>query len=150
MRLNSPIVSEGSPIPRRHTCDGPNVSPPLAWADVPDAARSLALIVDDPDAPAKVWTHWVLYDLPPEVDHLDEGVPAERVLPNGAAHGRNDFDELGYGGPCPPGGTHRYRFTLYALDCKLDLPPGATKAEVLRAMERHVLAQDQLVALYGR
>lgn len=150
MELSSPILGDGDAIPARYTCDADNVSPPLVWQDVPENAESLALIVDDPDAPAKVWVHWVLYDIPPDVTWLPEGVPQEQRLPNGAVHGTNDFETLGYGGPCPPGGTHRYRFTLYALDAKLNLPPGATKYELLQAMESHVLDQQELVGRYRR
>jgi Raf kinase inhibitor-like YbhB/YbcL family protein len=150
MDLQSPIIGEGGCIPSRYTCDGENVSPPLQWRAVPADAASLALIVDDPDAPAKVWVHWVLYDVPPDASGLDEGLPGEGTLPNGAVHGRNDFDALGYGGPCPPRGTHRYRFTLYALDTKLNLPPGASKAELLAAMDTHILAEERLTALYER
>lgn len=150
MDLRSPIIGEGGRIPSRYTCDGENVSPPLQWGAVPPEAASLALIVDDPDAPAKVWVHWVLYDVPPDAAGLDEGVPGQDTLANGAVHGRNDFDALGYGGPCPPRGTHRYRFTLYALDTKLNLPPGASKAEVLAAMDTHILAEERLTALYER
>ena len=150
MELSSPILRDGDAIPARHTCDADNVSPPLTWRDVPEKTEALALIVDDPDAPAKVWVHWVLYDIPPDVTWLPEGVPEEKRLPNGAVHGTNDFERLGYGGPCPPGGVHRYRFTLYALDTKLNLPPGATKYEVLQAMESHVLDQQQLIGKYRR
>jgi Raf kinase inhibitor-like YbhB/YbcL family protein len=150
MDLQSPIIGEGGRIPSRYTCDGENVSPPLQWRAVPKDAASLALIVDDPDAPARVWVHWVLYDMPPDAPGLEEGVPGRETLANGAVHGRNDFDALGYGGPCPPRGTHRYRFTLYALDAKLNLPPGASKADVLAAMDTHVLAEERLTALYER
>jgi Raf kinase inhibitor-like YbhB/YbcL family protein len=150
MELSSPILRDGETIPARYTCDADNVSPPLVWHDVPEETEALALIVDDPDAPAKVWVHWVLYDIPPDVTWLPEGVPQEQRLDNGAVHGTNDFETLGYGGPCPPGGTHRYRFTLYALDAKLNLPPGATKYEVLQAMESHVLDQQELVGRYRR
>lgn len=150
MQLTSPIFGEGGRIPSPYTCDGHDTSPPLHWSGVPDNARSLALIVDDPDAPAKVWTHWVVYDLPPDARELPEGAGASRTLDNGAAQGTNDFQRVGYGGPCPPGGSHHYRFTLYALDTKLNLPPGATKEEVLRAMERHILTQTQLTGQYAR
>lgn len=150
MKLTSPIIGPGGQIPARYTCDGENVSPPLRWDDVPEKAEALALIVDDPDAPAKVWVHWVLYDIPPEVGELPEDVAPGQTLEGGAAHGVNDFEQLGWGGPCPPSGTHRYRFTLYALDAELSLPPGATKEEVLKAMEGHVLDQQQLTGHYTR
>jgi hypothetical protein len=150
MELTSPNFGEGGAIPSQFTCDGNDTSPPLRWSGVPDQARSLALVVDDPDAPAKVWVHWVLYDIPPNVNELPQGVGQGKTLDNGAAQGTNDFQRLGYGGPCPPSGTHHYRFTLYALDQKLNLPPGATKEELLKAMERHIIAQDQLTGQYAR
>lgn len=150
MKLQSPVILEGDRIPRRYTCDGENVSPPLQWREVPAGTRALALIVDDPDAPARVWVHWVLYDIPPDLGALDEGQSDAQTLGNGAVQGLNDFERLGYGGPCPPRGSHRYRFTLYALDAPLALSPGATKDEVLEALKPHLLAEDRLTAVYDR
>lgn len=150
MRLNSDAFDPGAPIPEAHTCDGPNVSPALHWQDVPEGARSLALICDDPDAPRKVWVHWVLFDLPPETTHLPERVPSSPTLPGGGVQGTNDFPAIGYGGPCPPSGTHRYVFKLYALDRTLGLAPGATKEQVLQAMRGHVLAAAELVGTYRK
>lgn len=146
MRLTSSAFAEGGKIPARYTCEGQDVSPPLAWAEVPAGARSLALLVDDPDAPAGDWVHWVLYDLPPSL----AGLPEAAELPNGAKEGRTDFEKPGYGGPCPPRGTHRYVFSLYALDGPLGLGAGAGKAELLRAMEGHVLATARLTGRYAR
>jgi len=150
MQLTSSAFADGGTIPRRHTCDGDDVSPPLAWSGVPDDAISLALIADDPDAPRGTWVHWVLYNLPAAVTSLPEALPADERLPNGALQGRNDFRRTGYGGPCPPSGTHRYFFKLYALDTMLDLAPGATKQELLQAMDGHVLAEAQLMGRYAR
>jgi Raf kinase inhibitor-like YbhB/YbcL family protein len=143
--LTSTAFREGAPIPVKHTCDGPDVSPPLAWRGAPAAAKSFALVSDDPDAPGKTWVHWVLYNVPPTVSQLAEGDSG------GGVQGLNDFRRTGYGGPCPPPGKpHRYFFKLYSLDAPLALTAGATKADVERAMQGHVLAQAQLIGTYGR
>lgn len=149
--ISSPAFQEGKPIPTQYTCDGEDLSPPLKWSKVPEGTKSLALISEDPDAPAGIWVHWVLYNLPPTITELPEGMPTQEVLPNGAKQGINDFKRIGYGGPCPPPGKpHRYFFKLYALDTELDLKPGATKQELLRAMEGHILAEGQLMGTYQR
>ncbi len=151
IRLTSTAFAEGGTIPRKHTCDGADVSPPLAWDNVPEGTRSFALICDDPDAPMGTWVHWVLFNLPADARSLPEAVPTEKELPGGARQGTNDFRKIGYGGPCPPPGKpHRYFFKLYALDTTLDLPAGSTKAQVVKAMEGHVLAEGQLMGKYGR
>jgi Raf kinase inhibitor-like YbhB/YbcL family protein len=155
IRLESAAFKDGGTIPKAHTCDGRGTSPPLAWSGVPEAARSLALIVEDPDAPGGTFTHWVLFDVPPGTKGLGEGIPPEgevRLTPAGAAarQGRNDFGKLGYGGPCPPRGTHRYVFLLYALDAPLNLKPGATRDDLLRAMKGHILAEGRLMGRYSR
>jgi Raf kinase inhibitor-like YbhB/YbcL family protein len=155
IRLESAAFKDGGTIPKAHTCDGRGTSPPLAWSGVPEAARSMALIVEDPDAPGGTFTHWVLFDLPPETKGLGEGIPPEgevRLAPAGAAarQGKNDFGKLGYGGPCPPRGTHRYVFLLYALDAPLNLKPGATRGDLLRAMKGHILAEGRLMGRYSR
>lgn len=137
-------------IPRPYTCDGPNVSPSLRWENIPAAAQTLALICDDPDAPKGTWVHWVLYNLPAPTKGFVENVPKQASLPGGGLQGINDFRELGYDGPCPPGGTHRYYFKLYALDAELPLKPGATKEQLLEAMAGHVLAEGQLMGKYQR
>ena len=137
-------------IPRKHTCDGDDVSPPLAWTGIPEGAKTIALIGDDPDAPMGTWVHWVLFNLPANIMQLAEAVPPNKELLSGAKQGRNDFRRIGYGGPCPPGGTHRYYFKLYALDSALNLPPGASKADVVKAMQGHVLAEGQLMGKYKR
>ena len=148
--LTSPAFAAGEPIPPRYTCDGDDVSPPLAWSDPPPGTQSLALICDDPDAPVGTWVHWVLYDLPADARELPEAVPADAELPGGGRQGNNSWPRLGYGGPCPPSGSHRYFFKLYALDTVLDLDAGASKKQVLGAMEGHVLAEAELMGVYSR
>lgn len=151
MELTSPAFSEGGTIPRKYTCDGEDLSPPLVWRNVPQGTKSIALICDDPDAPMGTWVHWVIYDIPPTASELPEGVPAVEALPDGSKQGINDFRRIGYGGPCPPPGRpHRYFFRIYALDTVLGLEPGATKDALLRSMEGHILAQGQLMGRYGR
>lgn len=151
MTLTSPAFQEGGEIPRKYTCDGADVSVPLRWKDPPSATKSFALISDDPDAPVGTWVHWVLYNLPPETRELDEGIPASETLGNGARQGRNDFRNVGYGGPCPPRGpAHRYFFKLYALDDQINLKPGAAKQQLLNAMKGHILAEAQLMGRYKR
>ena len=150
MKITSPSFSEGGMIPERFTCDGTDISPELSWSGIPNGAQSLALICDDPDAPMGTWVHWVLFNIPPDETGLSAQVKPESSLSNGAMHGTNDFRRLGYGGPCPPGGIHRYYFKLYALDTKLNLKSGATKAEVETAMKGHILAEAQLMGKYSR
>ncbi len=146
----SAFPSQGT-IPQKFTCDGSDVSPPLSWSGAPPGTQSFALIVDDPDAPVGTWVHWVLYDLPANTKELAEGVPKQEQLSNGARQGRNDFRKIGYGGPCPPPGKpHRYFFKLYALDKKLELKAGASKAEAESAMKGDILAQAELMGRYGR
>lgn len=145
LSVTSAAFNEGGSIPRKFTCDDKNMSPALAWSGVPEGTQSLALIADDPDAPAGTWVHWVLYDLPAGTLSLPEGVMGL------GTEGVNGFGKTGYGGPCPPRGTtHRYFFRVYALNANLGLKPGATKAELENAMQGHVLAQGQLMGKYGR
>lgn len=148
--LTSPAFDEGGTIPSRFTCDGDDVSPALAWAAPPDGTEGFAVIMDDPDAPAGTWVHWVVYDLPPSLSSLEEDVPPRTILQGGGTHGENSWGRVGYGGPCPPDGTHTYVFKLYALDARLGLDPGADKARLLDAMEGHVLAEARLTADYAR
>ena len=150
IELNSTAFSEGEMIPARFTCDGEDVSPPLAWSGVPEAAQSLALICDDPDAPVGTWDHWVLFNIPADASGLPEAVSADATLENGAVNGQNSWGRLGYGGPCPPGGTHRYFFYLYALDTRLALDSGASKAQLRQAMQGHILAEGQIMGRYAR
>jgi Raf kinase inhibitor-like YbhB/YbcL family protein len=138
-------------IPAQFTCSGAGISPQLAWSAPPAATASFALIATDPDAPSGSFVHWVLYDLPAEARSLPEGLPTQGQLANGARQGRNDFDDLGYGGPCPPRHEqHHYHFTLYALDAKLNLPVGATRAQVEAAMQGHILARGAIVGVFQR
>lgn len=150
LSLVSAAFEEGGAIPRKHTCDGADVSPALAWSSVPLGVRSFALICDDPDAPMGAWVHWVVFNLPGDARVLPEGVAPRVMLDNGAVHGVNDFGKMGYGGPCPPHGTHRYFFRLYALDAKLNLGGRVTKKQVLKAMEGHILGETHLMGKYGR
>ncbi|MFC1692253.1 YbhB/YbcL family Raf kinase inhibitor-like protein [Candidatus Latescibacterota bacterium] len=148
--IESPAFKEGELIPARYTCDGTNLSPALKWSDSPGGTKSFTLISDDPDAPVGVWVHWVVYNIPPDVHELPENVPSTGTLANGAIQGITDFGSIGYGGPCPPSGTHRYYFKLYALDCKLELGPGASKKDVVEVMKGHILAEGQLMGAYRR
>lgn len=150
MKLVSSAFENNRLIPPQYTCDGADISPPLSWEDVPDQTQSLALIVDDPDAPIKIFVHWLVYDLPPTSRQLPEQISQEKTIKNGGAQGKNDFNKLGYGGPCPPSGTHRYIFQIYALDKKLNLPPGASKAQLIGAMDGHILAKGELIGRYQR
>jgi Raf kinase inhibitor-like YbhB/YbcL family protein len=151
MQMTSSAFSAGETIPNKFTYDGPDVSPQLKWNAPPSGTQSLALIMDDPDAPVGTWVHWVLYDLPANTQELPEGVAKQEQLSSGARQGRNDFGKIGYGGPCPPPSKpHRYFFKLYALDAKLGLKAGATKANVELAMKGHILAQAELMGTYGR
>ena len=148
IKLTSTAFGEGQPIPRQYTCDGINISPPLEWSGVPKATKTIAIVCDDPDAPGGTWVHWVLYNLPAENIGLVENLPATESLKAGGFQGTNDFGKIGYGGPCPPSGTHRYFFRVYALDSELPLKGGATKAELLKAMDDHVVLQGHLMGTY--
>ncbi|HEX6965763.1 MAG TPA: YbhB/YbcL family Raf kinase inhibitor-like protein [Gemmatimonadaceae bacterium] len=153
MTVTSTAFTPGGGIPVEYTCDGPGVSPPLAWSGVPTNAKSLALIVDDPDAPdpahpQMTWVHWVLYDLPPATTTLAKG--ASGSLPPGTKEGKNDWKRTGYGGPCPPVGRHRYFFKLYALDTVLPNLHAPTKAQLENAMKGHIVAHGELIGTYAR
>jgi Raf kinase inhibitor-like YbhB/YbcL family protein len=152
IQMTSSAFGYGTRIPDQFTCEGEDISPPLGWTGCPVEARSLALVCDDPDAPRGTWVHWVLYNLPPGAVELTQGLPAAVAeLPSGARQGRNDSGEIGYSGPCPPPGkSHRYFFRLYALDIMLNLPSGATKAELEGAMDQHILGQGTLMGVYQR
>ena len=152
--IESASFTDEGEIPTKHTCEGANVSPPLAWTGAPAGTKSFALVVDDPDAPdpaaPKVtWVHWVLYNLPPTTTHLDQGV-ASAALPAGTLQGKNDWKRTGYGGPCPPIGRHRYFHKLYALDTRLPDLAQPTKDQLLKAMQGHVLAQAELIGTYQK
>ena len=148
--VTSTVFEEGGMIPKQYTCDGADISPPLSWSGVPEETGSLALVADDPDAPAGTWVHWVLFNIPADTSELAANVALDQILAGGTRNGVNDFDRFGYGGPCPPGGTHRYFFKLYALDSMLDLSGRVTKDNLLGAMEGHILAEGQLMGKYRR
>lgn len=148
--VTSAAFTEGGMIPKKFTCDDQDVSPQLSWSGVPAGAKSIALICDDPDAPVGTWVHWVVYNIPPSEKGLPENVTAGKGLPAGARQGTNDFRKKDYGGPCPPGGTHRYFFKVYALDTQITLGEGAKKSDLLKAMEGRILGQGQLMGKYKR
>ena len=150
MDLNSSAFNSGEMIPSKYTCDGVDISPPLEWDSVPTGTKSFTLICDDPDAPMGTWVHWVYYDIPPEIKALPENVAPKEHPANGGKQGTNDFRKIGYGGPCPPSGTHRYYFKLYALDVMLNIASGATKKQLLKEMENHILGEAQLMGKYKR
>jgi Raf kinase inhibitor-like YbhB/YbcL family protein len=151
LSLSSTAFQEGDMIPVKYTCDGQNISPPIMWGELSSKTEAFALIVDDPDAPAGVFTHWVLFNIPGDVHQLEEGILTQEELQNGALQGKNDFGRIGYDGPCPPhGAIHRYRFTVYALDKSLDLKSGSSKKQLLDAMKGHILAQGQFIGTYRR
>lgn len=143
--VTSPAFANGAFIPRRYTCQGEDINPPLHWENIPENAQSLALIVDDPDAPAGTWTHWLVWNIDPKTD----GIPANS-LPPGVNLGKNDFQKLAYGGPCPPSGTHRYFFRLFALDARLNLPNGSSRADLEKVIAGHILAQGALIGRYQK
>ena len=151
LSITSTAFKDDKRIPKKYTCESDDISPALAWSDVPPEAKSLAIIMDDPDAPMGVFTHWVLFNLPSDLSSLDEAQATTERLSNGAIHGINDFGRTGYGGPCPPPGpTHRYFFAIYALDISLRLKPRSTKQQMLAAIKGHVLAEARLVGTYSR
>ncbi len=145
MTITSPAFSHMGMIPARFTCDGADVNPPLVVENIPEGTKTLALIVDDPDAPVGTWVHWVMWNIPANVTAIEEN-----SVPEGAVQGRNDWGKNEYGGPCPPSGTHRYFFKLYALDTELDLPEGSTKKALEDAMSGHLLGKAELIGLYRR
>ncbi len=150
IKLSSTAFQDGEMIPTKYTCNGANVSPPLEWSGVTQTAKSLALICDDPDAPGKTWVHWVVFDLPASRTSLPENVPPQETIAGGGKQGMTDFKKIGYGGPCPPSGTHRYFFKIHALDTDLNLDSRTTKDQLLQAMKGHVLAQGELMGRYKR
>ena len=144
LTLRSPAFAEGEAIPPRHTCDGADVAPPLTWQDLPTGVESYALIVDDPDAGGGIWTHWIVYNIPPQIQEFPENGPELGL------QGVNSWGERGYRGPCPPEGEHRYFFKLFALNTTLELEPGADREAVLEAIDGHVLGEGQLMGIYRR
>ncbi|MES0343101.1 MAG: YbhB/YbcL family Raf kinase inhibitor-like protein [Anaerolineales bacterium] len=147
--LTSEVFLEGDPIPSKYACNGDDISPPLAWSGAPDNTNSFVLIMDDPDAPVGMWVHWVLFNIPGNATVIDVGLPADAELPDGSQQGTNSWGRVGYGGPCPPSGVHRYFFKLYALDAPLTLDESATKEEVLAALEGHILMETELMGTYS-
>ena len=148
--LSSSAFDHEKLIPPKYTCDGENTSPPLEWANVPDKSKSFALICDDPDAPAQTWVHWIIYNIPADYRELSDSVKSGREIEAGIHQGTNSWGDISYGGPCPPSGTHRYFFKLYALDSKLDLEGLVDEERLLKEMEGHILAQTQLMGKYSR
>ncbi len=150
MEILSSAFDEGAMILEKYTCDDIDISPPIKWSSIPEGTKTFAIICDDPDAPMGTWVHWVIYNLPADINELSENIPLSEILTNGTKQGRNDFGKIGYGGPCPPGGTHRYYFKVYALSKKLMVESGITKSELLKAMEGHILSEGKLMGRYKR
>jgi Raf kinase inhibitor-like YbhB/YbcL family protein len=151
MELTSSAFKNGQPIPNQYTCEGNNISPPLTWNGAPGNTETFALIVDDPDAPKGVWTHWMVFNLPADASGLPEAAAKSGPLPGNAKEGLNDFNHPNYDGPCPPAGKeHRYFFKIYALDTALGLPSGASRKDMEAAMAKHILAEGQLMGTYQR
>jgi Raf kinase inhibitor-like YbhB/YbcL family protein len=150
MKVTSAAFEEGASIPKKFTSDGDNISPQIAWTGIPTDTKSIALICDDPDAPIGLFTHWVLFNLPADTKELSEGVQTQKTLPNGAKQGANDAGKIGYTGPCPPSGTHRYFFKVYALDTEVKLDPGIRVTQLQKAVQGHILAEGQLMGIYSR
>ncbi len=150
MELRSSAFQEGGPIPSKYTCDGADMSPPLSWSGPPAETQSFALICDDPDAPMSTWVHWVAWNIPGTTQSLPLGLPKVDSLPGGMQQGTTDFRRIGYGGPCPPSGTHRYFFNVYALDTTLTLPASTTKPALEQAMRGHILTEARLMGVYTR
>lgn len=152
LELTSDAFTNGQSIPAKYSCTGKNISPALTWNGPPAGAQSFALIMDDPDAPMGTWVHWVLFNIPANARNLPEDLPltGKNVDPNAIYVGKNSWGDTRYGGPCPPSGTHRYYFKLYALDTTLSLLPGATKEQLLKEMEGHILAQTELMGTFSK
>ncbi|HDJ67044.1 MAG TPA: YbhB/YbcL family Raf kinase inhibitor-like protein [Nitrososphaeria archaeon] len=149
--LMSPAFKNGENIPEKYTCDGMDVSPPLSWSGFPAGTKSFVLIVEDPDAPGGIFTHWIAYNISSKITSLPENVKRVERLEDGILQGINSFGKIGYNGPCPPHGSkHRYYFRIYALDCYIDLPPGATRDEILKMIENHVIGEAELLGYYER
>lgn len=152
LELTSEAFTNGQSIPAKYACTGKNISPPLAWNEPPAGTQSFALILDDPDAPMGTWVHWVLFNIPAQRRALPEDLPVtgKNIDPNAIYVGKNSWGDIGYGGPCPPSGTHRYYFKFYALDATISLLPGATKEQLLREMEGHILAEGELMGTFSK
>tara|TARA_B100000315_G_C14375944_1_gene495169 strand:- start:68 stop:583 length:516 start_codon:yes stop_codon:yes gene_type:complete len=151
LEIKSEVFKQKGYIPDRYSCDAQDFSPSLSWSQVPQGTKSLAIICDDPDAPFKIWVHWVIFNIPSGISSLEENISKEKLNELSAVEGLNDFGRLGYNGPCPPAGKpHRYFFTLYALDTTLSLEEGVGKKELVEAMQGHILAETKVIGLYQR
>lgn len=150
IKITSPVFNQGEEIPVRYSCNDVNVSPPLDWEGIPENTESITLIFDDPDAPSGTFVHWIIFNLPSDIRGLPEHVMGRELMNDGSKHGLNTYGLVGYNGPCPPKGTHRYFFKLYALDVKLDLPPLVQKDELLEVMDGHILDQGELMGVFTR
>jgi len=149
--ISAEAFKAGEAIPAEYTCDGKDLSPALSWKGIPSNAKSVAIIMDDPDAPGRTFVHWVIFNIPANTEKLQKGVPRKETLSDGSRQGMTDFGRVGYGGPCPPPGKpHRYYFRLYALDTVLDLPAGASRKQLDDAMKGHTIAKSELMGKYGR
>lgn len=150
MKISSNAFENGGMIPKKYTCDGENINPPLVFSGFPDNTKSVVLICDDPDALNGRFTHWLVYDIHPLAFYINENEPKTRIMTSGSRQGQNDFGEIGWGGPCPPSGTHRYVFRLYALDKMLNIDLGAKRNAVETAMQGHIIAETEFTGTYGR
>ena len=151
LSIYSDVFEDGATLSSAYTCDGDDISPAISWEEVPAGTQSIALVMDDPDAPGRTFVHWVIYNIPASRSGLPSGVAKNNTLDDGSLQGKNDFGKIGYGGPCPPSGKpHRYVFKVYALDTEPDLKSGATKSQLEAAMKGHILAQGEMVGTYGR
>lgn len=150
LKINISKELEITFLPSKYTCDGINISPPLIWSEAPENTVSFAIICDDPDAPSGDWVHWVIYNIPASIFSLNENVERKNIFENGAMQGINDFRKIGYDGPCPPGGTHRYFFKLFALDTILDLDSRSTKHQLINAIKGHIIEQTEIIKKYSR
>ena len=149
MSLSSTAFESGKPIPKKYTCDAEDISPPLRWKNIPAQTQSLALICDDPDAPGGTWVHWVVFNISPKITEIPENFTRKQTAENGIQQGMNDFKKTGYGGPCPPSGTHHYSFRLYALDCAISSEKPLTKNELERLMKDRILGKAELIGTYS-
>ena len=150
IKITSSAFTKDGNIPKKYSCDGVNISPPLSWTDAPADTKSYAIVIEDPDAPSKTWIHWVIFNIPAADTSLPEHFPARKEMSNGILQGTNDFRNIGYGGPCPPSGTHRYFIKIYALNMMLKIPAGSTKQQLEQAMKEHILAEGELMGKYTR
>jgi Raf kinase inhibitor-like YbhB/YbcL family protein len=151
IKITSSAFQDSSVIPLKYACEGDNISPPLSWTGIPNGTKSLAIICDDPDAPMGIWTHWIIYNIPPDKTNFDESIHTDVKLADGSIQGANDFGDIGYSGPCPPAGyPHRYYFTIYALDVMLSLKDKATRSDIDDAIQNHILGKGQLIGTFSR